>query len=236
VRRLRLALRLPSRSRARFHAVLRRGVRVTRSRGRGDRARRRSRARRSRDRRRRRRRRGSDDGPWLCRDRSRGRGDHRSVGRRHGASRIRGRRGLGGRNGLGGRGRPRGGRCEPAGRVVRRGHRRAAGRPPGRRTGERDQAGAHRERIASEPQRRRPPGHLRPPFRSLTVRRSTHACQYGRGWPPVARRPPCSHAPSASSSSSLPGLRGSTRRHAGRPTIPVRQPACSPSRGRTGFA
>src|SRR6185312_6523044 len=63
---------------------------------------------------------------------------------------------------------------------------RTTGGPCSRRTGERGQAGAHREQIASEPQRRRPPGHLRPPFRSLTVRRSTHACQYGRGWPPDA--------------------------------------------------
>ena len=181
VRRLRL--RLPSRDRPRLRARLRRGRRGTRrGRGRGDRARRRSRARGPRDRGRRRWRRRSrpDDGPWLCRDRSRGRADHRSVGRRHGSS---GFRGLGRLRGLG---RRRGRRGEPAGRVVGRRHRRTTGGPCSRRTGERGQAGAHREQIASEPQRRRPPGHLRPPFRSLTVRRSTHACQYGRGWPPDA--------------------------------------------------
>lgn len=30
-----------------------------------------------------------------------------------------------------------------------------------------------------------------PPFEGFTVRRSTHACQHGREWPPDPRRPPC---------------------------------------------
>jgi len=90
-------------------------------------------------------------------DRGRGRADHWSVGRRH--RRLRGRGSW--RRTVRGLRRLRG---ECPGRVVGRGHRRAAGGPAGRRTGERGQAGAHRERIASGPQRRRPPGHHVPPF------------------------------------------------------------------------
>ena len=224
VRRLRL--RLPSRDRPRLRARLRRGRRGTRrGRRRGDRARRRSRARRPRCRGRGRRRRRPDDGPWLCRDPSRGRADHRRVGRRHGSS---GFRGLGRLRGLG---RRRGRRGEPAGRVVGRRHRRTAGGPCSRRTGERGQAGAHREQIASEPQddvhldTYVPPSE--PHGTSVDARVSIRArVAAGRGGHPA------SHAPSASCASASPlGPLATRRLRAGPPASPALRPGAGRSRG-----
>ena len=154
-----------------------------------------------------------------------------ASGRRHrcrGLRRLRRLRGLR-------RLRRRRGEC--AWRVVGRGHRRAAGGPAGRRTGERDQAGAHRERIASEPQRRRPPGHHVPPFgvsRYVGRRTCVNTGEGGRRGS-AATLPRMHLALLVLRHPSLDRVapRAAT---AGRPTSPVRRLACSPSRGRTGFA
>ena len=122
--------------------------------------------------------------------------------------------------------------AEGARRVVGRGHRRPFGRQADRRAREREHAGARDERVAHEPQRRCPHGHHVPPFRSLTVRWSATrvSIRAGGGHRPSGG-PPSRLPPSASSSASLPGSRGSTHRHAGRPTSPGPRPGARRSRG-----
>ena len=141
----------------------------------------------------------------------------RRLGRLRGLRRLRGRRG------------------ESAGRVVGRRHRRAAGGPAGRRTGERGQAGAHRERIASEPQRRRPPGHHVPPFGvSRYVGRRTRVNTGEGGRRRSAATLPRMHL--ALLVLRHPSLdRVATRRlRAGRPTSPALRPGAGRSRGPSG--